>query len=108
MLTKPILAAPGFGYGLYYSIARCLAEQSNIHGAIAQLVERFVRIEEVVVSITISSTTRVVCIPPQTALLHTQGIVARGVAKRHIPAYRVDACAYIRHYARVTTAAYLR
>ena len=38
-------------------------------GAIAQLVERFVRIEEVVVSITISSTKPTAFIPPQWAFL---------------------------------------
>ena len=46
-------------------MSSCYAEHSNIHGAVAQLVERFVRIEEVVVSITISSTKTAAFIPPQ-------------------------------------------
>ena len=48
-----------------YAVSSCYAEHSNIHGAVAQLVERFVRIEEVVVSITISSTKAAAFIPPQ-------------------------------------------
>ncbi|MDU4242195.1 MAG: hypothetical protein E7I22_05490 [Bifidobacterium longum] len=39
----------------YYIVASCFAEQSNIQGAVAQLVERFVRIEEVAVSTTVNS-----------------------------------------------------
>ncbi len=45
----------------------CVVARSvtTVQGAVAQLVERFVRIEEVVVSITISSTWAVAFIPPQ-------------------------------------------
>ena len=49
----------------YYIVASCFAEQSNIQGAVAQLVERFVRIEEVAVSTTVSSTRPSAFIPPQ-------------------------------------------
>ena len=48
----------------YYIVASCFAEQSNIQGAVAQLVERFVRIEEVAVSTTVSSTRPSAFIPP--------------------------------------------
>lgn len=51
----------------YYIVASCFAEQSNIQGAVAQLVERFVRIEEVAVSTTVSSTKPAAFIPPQRA-----------------------------------------
>lgn len=51
----------------YYIVASCFAEQSNIQWAVAQLVERFVRIEEVAVSTTVSSTKPAAFIPPQRA-----------------------------------------
>ena len=51
----------------YYIVASCFAEQSNIQGAVAQLVERFVRIEEVAVSTTVGSTKPAAFIPPQRA-----------------------------------------
>lgn len=55
-------------------MSSCYAEHSNIHGAVAQLVERFVRIEEVVVSITISSTKTAAFIPPQRSFFFSPAV----------------------------------
>ena len=54
--TRALRCRFAFRRGSYYSELSCSAEQYNTQGAVAQLVERFVRIEEVVVSTTISST----------------------------------------------------
>ena len=54
--TRALRCRFAFRRGSYYSKLSCSAEQYNTQGAVAQLVERFVRIEEVVVSTTISST----------------------------------------------------
>ena len=65
--TRALRCRFAFRRGSYYSELSCSAEQYNAQGAVAQLVERFVRIEEVVVSITISSTEPTAFIPPQWA-----------------------------------------
>ena len=63
--TETLPRQIAFDRTAYYIVASCFAEQSNIQGAVAQLVERFVRIEEVAVSTTVSSTRPSAFIPPQ-------------------------------------------